>query len=143
VTNKQTNRIVRRNCQKRRGATAVEFALTAPLLFLFVFAGIEFSRAMLVRHAVQSAAMAGARVGIIPGADIADCELAANDALDLARIQGTNVVVEPTGGITSTTELVTVTVTADMNSNSLPMSKFIIGRQMAQTITLRRENHGE
>lgn len=45
----------------RGGATAVEFAMIAPVLLMFVFGILEFSRAMWVHNALQQTAIAGAR----------------------------------------------------------------------------------
>jgi Flp pilus assembly protein TadG len=48
-----------------RGAAAVEFAIVAPLLFLLVFAIIDFGFAFHGWDAVQNAAREGARVGAV------------------------------------------------------------------------------
>ena len=53
--------------QPRLGATAVEFALTLPILFLLLFACYEMGRANMLAHATESAAYEAARVGIVPG----------------------------------------------------------------------------
>ena len=52
----------------RRGATTVEFAMTAPVLFLFLFAAMEFSRYNMVSQTATNAAFEGARQCIVPGA---------------------------------------------------------------------------
>ena len=44
-----------------RGATAVEFALVAPVLFLFLFAGLEAGRLLFVSAAFRSAVADAAR----------------------------------------------------------------------------------
>lgn len=46
-----------------RGATAIEFALLAPLLFLLTFATIEFSLIMFTSSAIESATTIGSRLG--------------------------------------------------------------------------------
>ena len=48
-----------------RGAAAVEFAIVAPLLFLLVFAIIDFGFAFHGWDAIQNAAREGARVGAV------------------------------------------------------------------------------
>ena len=50
----------------RRGAVAVEFAITVPFLFLILFGSIEFSRANMLRQTVSQAAYEAARRGDIP-----------------------------------------------------------------------------
>ena len=42
-------------------------------MFLFMFAGMEFSRANMIRNVIENAAFEGARQGVVPGADAADC----------------------------------------------------------------------
>lgn len=45
----------------RRGAAAVELALVAPFIFLFVFASFEFSHMMMIRQSLANAAREGSR----------------------------------------------------------------------------------
>jgi Flp pilus assembly protein TadG len=50
------------------GASAVEFALVAPLFFMLLFGCIEFGRLLWTQEALQQAAIAGARcMGISQG----------------------------------------------------------------------------
>ncbi len=51
--------------KRRRGATAVEMAIVAPLFFLFAFALIEFGRIGLVKQALSDAARAGCRKAVL------------------------------------------------------------------------------
>ena len=50
--------------RQQQGATVIEFALVAPLLFFLVFAIIEFSLVMFVSSAVESPTIIGSRYGI-------------------------------------------------------------------------------
>lgn len=50
-----------RGARHARGATLVEFALVAPLLFLFVFGLFEFGRYVMVQQALTNAAREGSR----------------------------------------------------------------------------------
>ncbi|MBX3440075.1 MAG: pilus assembly protein, partial [Planctomycetaceae bacterium] len=54
--------------ERRGGATTVELAIVLPVLFLFVFSAIEFSRLNMLRHLASVAAYEGARQGIVLGA---------------------------------------------------------------------------
>jgi Flp pilus assembly protein TadG len=45
----------------RRGATVVEFALVAPVMFLLIFGVIEFGRLMMVQQAMTNAAREACR----------------------------------------------------------------------------------
>lgn len=56
---------VRKRGLSERGAAAVEFAIVAPLLFLLVFAIIDFGFAFHGWDAIQNAAREGARVGAV------------------------------------------------------------------------------
>ena len=55
------NSLIMRKRRSRRGASAVEFALTAPLLFLFIFGLFEFGRMMMVKQSLSNAAQVGSR----------------------------------------------------------------------------------
>lgn len=122
----------------RRGATAVETALAAPLLFLVFFAGLEFARANMVRNVTENAALEGARAGIVPGAVAQDCIDKANAELLKLKINGASVVVDPPI-IRPTTPRVAVSVSVPLSQNSLPLSKFVIGKTLVQSISLTRE----
>jgi Flp pilus assembly protein TadG len=122
----------------RKGVTAVEFALTFPLLLLIVFGSLEFSRANMIRNMCENAALEGARAGMIPGATAQDCTDAANGLLDIIGIQNATVTIEPSTIVPATPD-VAVTVTIPLADNSLPMSKFVLGTTMSQTAELPRE----
>ena len=122
----------------RRGAAAVEVALTAPLLFLMFFAGLEFAQANMVRNIAKNAAFEGARAGILPGAIAQDCIDEANTELAKLQIAGATVIITPSI-ITHTTPQVTVSVTVPLSQNALPMSHFVMGKTLVQSITLARE----
>ena len=47
------------------GATVIEFALVAPLLFLLIFGIIEFGLLLFNKHVITTACREGARAGIV------------------------------------------------------------------------------
>jgi Flp pilus assembly protein TadG len=49
----------------RSGVAAVEFALVAPVFFLFVFALIEFGRMLMVQQSLTNAAREGCRTAVM------------------------------------------------------------------------------
>jgi hypothetical protein len=53
------------NRHKQKGAETVEFAMIALLFFAFLFAIIEFSRAMFVWNALSEATRRGARMAVV------------------------------------------------------------------------------
>ncbi|MBT6440807.1 MAG: pilus assembly protein, partial [Alphaproteobacteria bacterium] len=63
-----------RSAPKRHGATIVEFAVVAPLLFFMIFLYIEFDRYILTVHAMKEAARVGCRVAILDGATLEEVE---------------------------------------------------------------------
>lgn len=125
--------------QRRSGATAVEFALVLPLLLLFVFGSLEFSRANMLRNTIENAAFEGARQGITPGATAGEAQAAAESLLTILRVNDSTVTVTP-ATIVPTTEFVTVTVTAPMTiANHYVLPKFFLGETLSASITLPRE----
>ena len=94
---------------KRRGAAAVEFAVTAPILFIIFFAMIEFARFNMIRHGIDCAVYEGARRGIVPGATVNDVQGAATSILNAVSAIDGSVTVVP-GALTPETTQVTVTV---------------------------------
>ena len=54
-----------KRAEERRGATAVEFALCSPVLFLIVFGIIEYGRVLMVQNALTSAAREGVRTAAL------------------------------------------------------------------------------
>ena len=55
------NRRAAAAARQRRGASLVEFAALAPVLFFFVFGIIEFGRLVMVQQAMTNAAREGSR----------------------------------------------------------------------------------
>ena len=121
----------------RAGAVTVETAIALPILFLFTFTAIEFSRVNMMRNTAANAAYEGARAGIVPGATAAECEAAANQLLDFVDIDGGTAVATP---ITPDSTDVTVTVTIPINdTNSFVTPRFYLGKTLTSTVTLPRE----
>lgn len=58
----------RRNCraQERRGATVIEMAFAAPILFMMLFGLFEFGYAYMMQHLMQDSAREGCRVAVLP-----------------------------------------------------------------------------
>lgn len=127
----------------KRGVTTVEFAMTAPILFLLVFGGIEFSRANMLMHTADIAVMAAARQGIVPGATNADCVAAAQAELDIAGITSFNLEINPVALNDESTQ-VTANLTVPVNgTNGYFLPQFFVGRSIFKTVTLQREGKYE
>src|SRR5688500_16750560 len=80
---------------ERRGVSAVEFAIIAPLFVLLILGVIEFGRAMMVKQIITNAAREGARRAIIETATEPEVKQVVNDYLANASISGATVSVNP------------------------------------------------
>lgn len=124
---------------RRRGATLVEFAIAAPVVFLLFFAGYEFSRVEMVRHSLDIAAYEGARRGIVSGATSGDVESRVRDMLASVSIENATIQVSP-AAINNSTPEVTVDLTVPMDENGWVFPRFLgRGFTLQATSTLARE----
>ena len=102
--------------RRRSGAVTVEMAIAVPILFLMVFAALEFCGMNVMRHSVDNAAYEAARRGIVPGATVADVEAQAN--LIMAAAGARNIVVDVVPPvIDEDIEELTVTITVPVAGN--------------------------
>ena len=122
----------------RKGATAVEFAITAPVVFLLVFGAIEFARANALRHTMAIAVYEAARRGIVPGATAEDVRATVDSILATVGTQNATVTVTP-NVIAAGTVAVTVAVLVPLDDNSWAVPKFCAGRTLSNSCTLQRE----
>jgi len=135
----RNTRIPNRREPRRRGATAVEFAVVVPLVFFFFFAMLEFSRANVIRNSIQSAAYEGARSAIVPGATADDARAAAFQILNAVTAVNASVTINP-ATITQLTPEVTVTIAVPLDDNGWVTAKFFQGRTLTSSVTLIRES---
>lgn len=125
--------------RSRHGATVVEFALTAPVLVVIVFAAIEFSRANMLLHTAAIAATEGARRGITAGVTAEDCHQAAIDELTTLGINDALTMVHPEV-ITDETEMITVGVRVPINAaNSYLVPQFFQEDSFVKVVSITRE----
>jgi len=122
----------------RRAAVVTEFAICAPLLFLFFFASLEFSRVNMIRQSVENAVYEGARRGIVPGATADNCRASAQAVLNSISAVGAQIDVVP-AVITQDTDEITVSVAVPVNSNSWVFPVFFADKTISSSMTLRRE----
>ncbi|WP_010582367.1 TadE/TadG family type IV pilus assembly protein [Schlesneria paludicola] len=102
---------------KRRGATTVEFSLCLPILLLFVFGIMEFSRITQLQQSVRLATFEGARAGIPLNATTADVQNAVNGVMSALSISNFQTTISPSP-LTYTSSSVTVTVALDPTQNA-------------------------
>jgi Flp pilus assembly protein TadG len=128
----------------RQGAAILEFALVAPLVFLFVLSMIELGRGLMVTHILTKAARQGCRVGIIEGKSTSDITTAVNSALTGVGISGDAVSVQVNDGVADASSAnagdeITVVVTVPVSKVTwVPVTNYLSGNLMGQ-YTLRRE----
>ena len=125
----------------RRGATAVEFAVVAPIFFLLVFGLIEFSRMVMCYQVMTSAAREAARAGAIPGATSSYVIQRANDTLQAGALSGATVSVSPSEvAVLDQGQTFTVTVQGLYdNMGWLPVPMWLGGRVIQSSVTMVRE----
>lgn len=131
-----SSRIVRRST--RRGATTVEFALTAPIFFLFLLAAFEFGWMNVLRHTADNAAYEAARSVMVPGATAAEATSKATNLLSIIGARSAKVTITP-AVIVPETKSVTVDVSIPMNKNGLILPRFTSAKTIRSTSTLRTE----
>lgn len=84
-----------RSRRSRRGASAVEFAVVAPVFFLVVLGIVEFGRMIMVQQVLTNAAREGARVAVLDSATTARVENRVNDYLSSANLSGVSITITP------------------------------------------------
>ncbi len=122
----------------RRAVAAVEFAVTAPLFFLLLFALFEFGHMMLLRNAIENACYEAARQAIVPGATAAEARQTAESILRISGARVFSVNISP-ATITDATEEVTVDVTLPFENNSWLIPKFGFTTELQTEVTLHTE----
>jgi Flp pilus assembly protein TadG len=129
---------------RRRGATTVELAVVAPILFAVILGIFEVGRGLMVIHLLNNAAQAGCRAGIIEGKSTANIKTVVNNQLSASGINGDSVTVQVNDGSADASNAVagdeiTVTVTVPVGSISwVPGIQYLIGSLQGQ-YTMRRE----
>jgi len=140
TSSRQPRRRFRPDRRARRGTVVVEFAIVAPLLFLFFFAAFEFCRVAMIRHTADNAVYESCRLGIVPGATTAEVRAEAMRVLSSIGVTDAIINVTP-ASIDRSTDEVTVAIDVPIDSNSFIPSNFFIGKQVTRQLTLQREGN--
>ena len=127
-----------RRPQLRCGAAAIEFALTAPIFFLFLLAAFEFGWLNVIRHTADNAAYEAARTAMVPGATVAEAKAKANNLLGIVGARSATITVTPSE-LTPETDQVTVAIDIPMNENGLIVPRFTSAKTLHCSSTLRTE----
>ncbi|HBJ34388.1 MAG TPA: hypothetical protein DDZ51_06410 [Planctomycetaceae bacterium] len=125
---------IRRKSLRRRGTTAVEFALVFPVALLFFVSLITLVQGFIIRNAAENAAYFGARRGIIPGATDQSIRNVISEEVRLGLTSNF------TANINRLGDFVTVTVTVPMQGNAWATGGFAPEiLTITQTCTLRKQ----
>lgn len=124
----------RRRRRQRTGATAVEFAIVAPIIFLLFLGAIEMTRLNFLHHSAANAAYEAARSAIVPGGNAVDARQRALELLAAVKAdRGVDI------AFSETAKQIAVTVTIPMNMNSWGITRYTTGFRITETCTLSRE----
>ena len=129
------------NRRNRHGTVVVEFAAVAPVLFLVIFACIEFGRALMAVQSLEEAARSGCRVAVLRGATTTEIEAEVDSILAPSGISVYTVQTQPINFATAERwASITVTVTASFDDMSwLPLPKYLSGQTYTASCTLPKE----
>jgi len=137
--------LIRRTDRKsasRLGASAIEFALIAPLMITFTFGLVELGRLMLVKQTATHATREGARIAVRPHADSDEVIERVNEELALLAIQ--NATIETVPAVIEDAEpgsQVTVRVRVDISSVSwIPGFFNFAATEIVAESSMRRES---
>ena len=126
----------------RRGAATVEFAIVAPVIFLFVFASFEFGRAIMATHGLEAAAREGCREALSWDVTTEDIETKVQNRMLKYGISDYTLTIDPA----SPTDAnqwgpVTVRVSTTYDQISwLPVSRFLRGITLQGSCSLPQES---
>lgn len=126
---------------KRRGVAAVEFAVVAPIFFIFTMGIVEVGRLVMVQQVLTTASREGARVAILDSASTSSVQAAVSTYLSNVAISGATTTVSPTT-LSSALPGDPVTVTVSINYANvswLPSPWFFSQSTLTAQTQMRRE----
>ena len=128
--------------KKRRGATAVEFALVAPVFILLILGMIEFGRMVMVQQLLTNASREGARQAVLDGSTVTQIKTVIEDYLSdtSVPVDTNNISVTPDPSTAEFGDPITVSVMVPYSDVSwLPTPTFLGGANMEASTVMRRE----
>ena len=124
-----------------RGTSAVEMAVVAPVLVAILLGMIECARVGQATQLLTTAARAGCRVAVLPGATETGVQAQVNSVLSGSGISAASVTPTPSNWQTLTSgSAVTVTISIPYKNISWIQSPFFSGATITATATLASEN---
>ncbi|MCS7239295.1 MAG: pilus assembly protein [Thermoguttaceae bacterium] len=126
---------------RRTGAAVVEFAIVAPVFFLFVIGIIEFGRMVMVQQVITNASREGARIAVLDGSTGQEVRARAQAILVPAGVRNAQIIIEPDPPSSAAAGApVSVTVSVRFRDVSwLPTPIFLGNITLQATTVMRRE----
>ena len=138
---------------KRRGATALEFAMIAPAFVIVIVVCAEFARLSMMRNLAQNACYEAARFVMTEGATVADGIERANSILGRLGTTGAIVTINGADGslnaagdvegeIGRNTQSITCAVEISLKDNSMIIPAYVFGdNKITASMMLRTERY--
>lgn len=124
----------------RRGASAVEFAVIAPIFILLVLGMIELGRGIMVQQILTNASRVGARRAIVMSATEQEAVDAAENYAADAGVGGVTATVTPDPATVDPGDEVTVAVTVNFGDVTwIPAPWFMGGAVLNASSVMRKE----
>ena len=117
----------------------MEFALVAPLLFLFVMGMFEIGRMVMVQQVLTNAAREGARFAVMPNVTESAVEARVANFAASAGVSGVEAEVEPAPEAAGAGETVTVTASVPVSSVGWLPTRWFVGSGQLQSLTAMRK----
>ena len=122
----------------RVAATSVEFAVTAGIAIMFLFAMLEYGRVSMMKQSVELALYEGGRKGVVAGATRQEVIAEANRVLAISRVTGAVVSVTPTT-ITDQTRELTIRIRVPLDRGLFGPVQFFRGKTLDRSLAMKRE----
>lgn len=132
-----------RRRKKHTGATLVEYAFAVPILFLTMFACLEFVRVGMLQGLAENAVYEADRHIIVPGSTKAE----ANRVLSILGTRGASVAVTATNAdgtqtqIDDSTQRIAVDIAIPLAQNALFVAQFMSAENITAYATLTFESY--
>jgi hypothetical protein len=131
-----------RAAHRRRGSATVELAVVAPVIFLLIFAAVEFGRLLMAMHGLEEAAREGCRKAVLANSTATDVQDTVDTRLATFGISGYTLTTDPDPLSNACQfEPVTVKIVVPYTGVSwLPTPRFLNSIQLNASCTLSQES---
>ncbi len=124
----------------RRGASAVEFAIVAPVFFMMIIGFLEFGRALMVQQVLINASRVGVRQAVTLGATSSEVSNTVQDYTSSVSVPGVATTVSPSPDSAAPGDSITVVASVNFSQVSWMTSPwFLGGKTLIAESTMRKE----